>query len=151
MSASLSATVERAGVARRLLAGLGARQRHDAGFGEQPGERDGRGIDAVRGGHRAQRVDDRLRRGDVVGGEPRGLGAEPLRQPAGAVLAGEQALLERAVREQGHAELAAGVEHAVDLRRAMQQRVVHLVARQRHAAARQRRVRLAHLARRGSC
>ena len=52
----------------------------------------------------------------LLGREPRGLGARPGRQRPGRVLAGQQALLERAVGEQRHAQLAAGLEHAVDLR-----------------------------------
>ena len=53
------------------------------------------------------------------------------------ILAGEDALFERAVGNQAHIQLAAGRQHATLLGRTVQQAVVHLVGCQRDATARE--------------
>ena len=151
-SSAVSATSSALALAAACAARLGAGERDDAGLGEQPRQRHGRRLDVVR----ARRS---LRSIAITGCAAATLLAEnqaasargPGGMDAGRVLAGEQALLERTVGEQRHVQLAAGVEHAVDLRRAVEQRVAHLVGRQRHAAPRQGCMRLRASPTRGSC
>ena len=86
-----------------------------------------------------QQTDQRLDARQIVRAEQSAAraGGRVLRR----VLAGEQALCQRAVRDQRHIQLLAQCEQAGALGVALEQAVFHLIRSQRHAPLRQRRVR----------